>query len=54
MNIRATALQAAENNLKQLMADVSRAMEKAEQAIAKLGSNAPGAAAETQTTTSSR
>jgi len=53
MNTRATALQAAEDNLKQLMADVSRAMEKAAEAIAKLG-NGPAASAETEAATSSR
>jgi hypothetical protein len=54
MNTRATGIQAAENDLKQLMADVSRAMEKAQEAIAKIASNAPTAAAETESTTSSR
>ena len=52
MNTRATALQAAENDLKQLMADVIRAMEKAQEAIAKIASTAAAAAAES--TTSSR
>jgi hypothetical protein len=54
MNTRATALQAAEDNLKQLMADLSRAMAKAEEAIAKVGSNAPITGAETQPATPSR
>jgi hypothetical protein len=53
MNTRETGIQAAENNLKQLMADVSRAMEKAQEAIAKIA-NIPTAAAETESTTSSR
>jgi hypothetical protein len=34
MNARTTVLQAAEGNLKQLMAEVTRAMEKAQEAIA--------------------
>ena len=38
-----TKLQAAVNDLKQLMADVTRAMEKAQEAIARVASNAtPG------------
>jgi hypothetical protein len=36
MNAQAAKLQAAENDLKQLMADVSLAMEKAEEAVAKI------------------
>ena len=36
MNAEATKLQAAENDLKQLMADVTRAMEKAQEAVARL------------------
>jgi hypothetical protein len=35
MNEQATKLETAESNLKRLMADVSRAMEKAQEAIAK-------------------
>ena len=38
MNAQATKLQAAENDLKQLMADVSRAMEKAQEAVARIAS----------------
>jgi hypothetical protein len=53
MNTRETGIQAAENNLKQLMADVSRAMEKAQEAIAKITSNTT-AAADTEPTTSPR
>ena len=45
MNTRATGIQAAENDLKQLMADVTRAMEKAQEAIAKIASTAAAAAA---------
>jgi hypothetical protein len=35
---RATKLQAAENDLKQLMADVTQAMEKAQEAVARIAS----------------
>jgi len=35
MNAEATKLQAAENDLKQLMADVTQAMEKAQEAVAR-------------------
>ena len=52
MNARATKLQAAENDLKQLMADVTRAMEKAQEAVARIASKA--ATTETESTTSSR
>ena len=54
MNMKETGLQAAENKLKQLMADVTRAMEKAQEAVAKITSDAAAATAETQSTTSSR
>ena len=54
MNTQARGLQAAENDLKQLMADVTRAMEKAQEAVARLASKAATAAAETESTTSSR
>ena len=36
MNVQATKLQAAENDLKQLMADVARAVEKAQEAVARI------------------
>ena len=36
MNAQATKIQAAENDLKQLMADVTRAMEKAQEAVARI------------------
>jgi hypothetical protein len=52
MNARATKLQAAENDLKQLMVDVTRAMEKAQEAVARIASKA--ATTETESTTSSR
>ena len=54
MNARATKLQAAEDELKQLMANVSRAMEKAEQAVGRIAPQAAAATAETQSTASSR
>ena len=54
MNTQATKLQAAEHDLKQLMVDVTRAMEKAQEAVARLTSKAAAAAAETESTTSSR
>jgi hypothetical protein len=38
MNAQATKLQAVENDLKQLMADVTRAMEKAQEAVATTSS----------------
>jgi len=54
MSTQATKLQAAENDLKQLMADVTRAMEKAQDAVARIASKAAVAAAETEPPTSSR
>jgi t-SNARE complex subunit (syntaxin) len=53
MNAQATKLQAVENDLKQLMADVTRAMEKAQEAVTKIASKAANATTETETTTSS-
>ena len=47
-----TKLQAAEDNLKQLMADVTRAMEKAQEAVARIDSKA-ATIAEVEATTSS-
>jgi hypothetical protein len=52
MNAQATKLQAAENDLKQLMADVTRTIEKAQQAVARISSKA--AAATTEIESSSR
>ena len=46
MNAQATKLQAAENDLKRLMADVTRAMQKAQEAVAKMASNATTAEVE--------
>ena len=54
MNARATKLQAAENDLKQLIADVTRAMEKAQEAVARITSKTAAATTETESTTSSR
>jgi hypothetical protein len=48
MNARATKLQAAENDLKQLMADVTRTIEKAQQAVARISSKASAARTETE------
>ena len=46
MNAQATKLQAAENDLKELMADVTRAMEKAQEAVARIASKAAAATPE--------
>jgi hypothetical protein len=54
MNAQATKLQAAEHDLKQLMADVTRAMEKAQEAVARVSSKAVAATAESGSTVSSR
>jgi len=54
MTGQATKLQAAESDLKQLMADVARAMEKAQQAVARITGKPTPAIAETGATTSSR
>jgi hypothetical protein len=47
MNAQTTKLEAAENDLKQLMADVTRAMEKAQDAVARMASKAAAATTET-------
>jgi hypothetical protein len=49
MNAQPTKLEAAENDLKQLMADVTRAIEKAQDAVARTA-----AAATTETESTSR
>ena len=55
MNAQAPKREAAENDLKQLMADVTRAMEKAQEAIAKIASTAAAATTpNTESTPSSR
>jgi hypothetical protein len=47
MKAQAPKLEDAENDLKQLMADVTRAMEKAQQAVARIASK-PAAATTSQ------
>jgi hypothetical protein len=54
MRAQPTKLQAAEKELKQLMADVTRAMEKAQEAIARVAGNAAATTATTEPATSSR
>ena len=54
MNVQATKLQAVENDLKQLMADVTRVMEKAQEAVARIASKTATATTESESTTSSR
>jgi hypothetical protein len=51
MKAQATKLQAAEDELKRLMADVNRAMRKAEEAIARIAPNEAAAMAETEFST---
>jgi hypothetical protein len=50
----ATKLQVAENDLKQLMADVARAVEKAQEAVARITPKAAAITTETESTTSWR
>jgi hypothetical protein len=50
MSAQATRIQAAENDLKQLMADVTRTIEKAQQAVARISSKAATATTETEST----
>ena len=50
MDAQATKLQTAENDLKQLMADVTRAMEKAQQAVARIASKPAAATTEPEST----
>jgi hypothetical protein len=47
MKVQETKLQDAEDGLKQLMADVTRAMEKAEEAVARIASKAAPVITET-------
>jgi hypothetical protein len=54
MNTQTTKLQAAESDLKELMANVTRAMEKAQQAVARIAAKAAAATAESEAQTSSR
>jgi hypothetical protein len=53
MSAQPAKLQAAENDLKQLMADVTRAMEKAQEAVARLAAKAAAATTEPESTSSS-
>jgi hypothetical protein len=50
---KATTLEAAEKELKELMADAARAMEKAQQAVARITGKATAIAPETEATTPS-
>ena len=50
MNEQATKLETAASDLKQLMADVSRAMERAQEAVARLTSTVGAASAGTDST----
>ena len=50
LKAQATKLQGAENDLKQLMADVTRAMEKAQEAVARIAPKAAAATTETEST----
>ena len=48
MKAQGTKLQATENDLKRLMGDVTRAMEKAQEAITRIASNPAVTATETK------
>jgi len=50
MDAQAPKLEAAENDLKRLMADVTRAMEKAQEAVARIASKAAAATIEPEAT----
>ena len=50
MDAQATKLQTAENNLKQLMVDVTRAMEKAQDAVTRIAPKAATATTGTEAT----
>ena len=54
MNAQVTKLQAAENDLKELMADMTRAIKKAEEAIGKIAPQILLVTAETESTASPR
>jgi hypothetical protein len=54
MTASTTKLQTAEHDLKQLMIDVTRAVEKAQRAVARITGKATGDAAEAEATTPSR
>jgi hypothetical protein len=53
MSAQTPKLQAAENDLKQLMADVTRAMEKAQQAVARMTAKAAAPTPGPESTSSS-
>jgi hypothetical protein len=53
MNAQASKLEAAENDLKQLMADVTQAMEKAQEAVARMASKAAAVTTEPESTSRS-
>jgi hypothetical protein len=50
MNAQASKLQAAENDLKQLMTDVTQAMEKAQEAVARIASQPAAETTEPEST----
>jgi hypothetical protein len=51
MDTQATKLEDAENDLKRLMDEISRAMQKAQEAVVRITSKAPAAPTEKQATT---
>jgi hypothetical protein len=53
-NEQATRLETAQSDLKQLMADVTRAMEKAQEAVARITSTVAATTADTESTNTSR
>jgi hypothetical protein len=53
MSAQTPKLQAAEHDLKQLMADVTRAMEKAQEAVARLAAKAAASTPEPESAASS-
>jgi t-SNARE complex subunit (syntaxin) len=54
MNAQATKLEGAENDLKQLMADITQAIEKAQEAVARIAPKAATPITETKSMNSSR
>ena len=53
MKAQATKVQSAENDLKELMADVTRAMEKAQEAVARIAYKGAADTGQTEAATSS-
>jgi hypothetical protein len=51
MNTQATKVRDAENDLKELMADVARAMEKAQKAVARITAKEAAAASDAEPST---